>query len=108
MIKVALKPTPPCPLAPLGETKSASVCLKRVYSPSQDEPRPFLALVARFAPMVMTLLVARATLALGSATTFVVLLSRVSAMTSLLVSAVFVLGPAIKSAVLCWRYLHLV
>ena len=54
----------------------------------QDDPRRFLALVARFALAVMTLLVA--------------LLALASAM--VLLVAVFVLGPAIKLPVLCWRY----
>ena len=48
----------------------------------QDDPRRFLALVARFALAVMTLLVALCALA----------------------SAMVLLGPAIKSPVLCWRY----
>jgi hypothetical protein len=52
----------------------------------------------------MTLLVARAILALASAMTFVVLLALASAMALLVVSAVFVLGPAIKLPVVCWRY----
>ncbi len=65
----------------------------------------FPALVARFALTVTTLLVARATLALASAMMlFVVSLTLAVAMTRLLASALFVLGPAIKPVVLCWRY----
>jgi hypothetical protein len=75
-----------------------------VHRPVQDDPHRFLALVARLALAVMTLLVARAILALASAMTFVVLLALASAMALLVVSAVFVLGPAIKLPVLCWRY----
>jgi hypothetical protein len=73
-----------------------------VHRPVQDDPHRFLALVARLALAVMTLLVARAILA--SAMTFVVLLVLASAMALLVVSAVFVLGPAIKLPVVCWRY----
>jgi hypothetical protein len=85
----------------LGETKRVSVSLIMVQRPVQDDPQRFLALVARFELAVMTLLVARAISALASAMTIVVLLALASAMASLVASAVFVLGPAIKLPVLC-------
>jgi hypothetical protein len=85
----------------LGETKRVSVSLIMVQRPVQDDPQRFLALVARFELAVMTLLVARAISALASAMTIVVLLALASAMASLVVSAVFVLEPAIKLPVLC-------
>ena len=82
---------PPCLTGP-WRAKKVSVFVMLVHPPVQDDPRRFLALVARFALTVMTLLVAPAILALASA------------MASLVLSAVFVLGPAIKLPVLCWRY----
>ena len=72
----------------LGEVKKVSVFVMLVHPPVQDDPRRFLALVARFALAVMTLLVALAILVMA-------LLVR---------SAVFAPGPAIKLPVLCWRY----
>jgi hypothetical protein len=83
----------------LGETKKVSVCLVTVHSPVQ-----FLAVVARLALAVMTLLVARAIVALASAMTLLVaLLVLASAMALLVVPAVFVPGSAIRLRVLCWR-----
>ena len=76
-----------------------------VQAPVRDDPQRFLVLVARFAPAMMTLLAARAILALAAAMTLLAApLTPASAKASVVVSAVFVLGLATQLAASRWRH----